>query len=175
MPTIPLSGLMIDVFHNAILQNYPDTVSGYMSESMVQGCMDYAMTDVYGHQPYPDVITKSAALMYAIITFHPFIDGNKRTALLSTFFMLYFNGYFFAITEEAVQFTKQIAERKIQKVEIVAQWLSAHARKNWFGSLMSRFIISRMKERERTVFCITMLRQISVLLEPFERHYRTKK
>lgn len=166
---------MIKVFHNAILQNYPDTLPGYMSESMIQGCMDYAMTDVYGHQPYPDVITKSAALLYAIITFHPFIDGNKRTALLSTFFMLYFNGYFFAITEEAVQFTKQIAERKIQKVEIVAQWLLRHAKKNLIGALISRLLISRMKERERTVFCVTMLRQISDLLEPFERYYRAKK
>jgi len=173
---IALSENMLKILHQAVLRRYPeDTLPGYMSEGMIEGCMDYAMTCVFGYEPFPDVIAKASALLHSIITFHPFMDGNKRTALLATFFFLYFNGYSFTITEEAVQVTRQIAMGKIKEIETVALWLSKNARRNLFTSLTYALFFSRWKEREFTIFCQSMLRQMSFLLEPFERFAKKKK
>lgn len=32
---------------------------------------------------FPDLEAKVAALIHSIIAFHPFVDGNKRTALVA--------------------------------------------------------------------------------------------
>jgi len=168
---IALSENMLKILHTAVLLRYQDnTLPGYMSESMIKGCMDYAMTFVFGYEPYPDVIAKASALLHSIITFHPFIDGNKRTALLATFFFLHFNGYSFTITEEAVQLTRQIAMGKIKKVGTVVRWLSRHTKRSLLATLLNKIFYSRWKERELTIVCITLLSGISDLLRPFERY-----
>jgi death on curing protein len=41
----------------------------------------------------PDVAELAAAYAYGIARNHPFVDGNKRTALVSSFTFLYLNGY----------------------------------------------------------------------------------
>jgi death-on-curing protein len=40
-------------------------------------------TSVAGQDAYPDIHSKAAVLMDSLIRNHPFVDGNKRTALLS--------------------------------------------------------------------------------------------
>lgn len=170
---IALSSAMLKILHLAVFSRYPDdTLPGYMSESMIGGCMDYAMTFVYGYEPYADVIAKGSALLYSIVNFHPFMDGNKRTALLATFFFLHFNGYSFTITEEAVQLTKQIATGKIKKVGTVVRWLSRHTKRSFIATLFNKIFYSRWKERELTIACITILDGISNLLGVFERYKR---
>ena len=42
---------------------------------------------------YPDIFAKSAALMESLIKNHPFIDGNKRTAITSSAIFLQVNGH----------------------------------------------------------------------------------
>ena len=49
--------------------------------------------------------------MYAYINFHPFADGNKRTALMTTAFFCFLNGYELRITDDAPLFTKDVASR----------------------------------------------------------------
>jgi death-on-curing protein len=38
---------------------------------------------VAGQDAYPDIHAKAAALMHSLIRNHPFVDGNKRTAVLA--------------------------------------------------------------------------------------------
>jgi death-on-curing protein len=54
--------------------------------------LDYAVYE-YQKPKYENIIVKSSALMFNIIRGHCFIDGNKRTALLSAATLLLFNGY----------------------------------------------------------------------------------
>ncbi|MQB01340.1 MAG: type II toxin-antitoxin system death-on-curing family toxin [Actinobacteria bacterium] len=48
---------------------------------------------VGGQDAYPTLHVKAAALMHSLIRNHPFVDGNKRTAVIAvgTFYLL--NGY----------------------------------------------------------------------------------
>jgi len=42
---------------------------------------------------YSDLWTKAASLMHSLVQNHPFIDGNKRTALVATGLFVELNGF----------------------------------------------------------------------------------
>ena len=72
---------------------------------------------------YPDLWTKAAALMHSLIRNHPFVDGNKRTALTAAGLFLELNGHRLSATDEAVlEFTRQVATGGIE-LEALARWL----------------------------------------------------
>ncbi|TLD99105.1 type II toxin-antitoxin system death-on-curing family toxin [Helicobacter trogontum] len=43
--------------------------------------LDSALTQIQNDEYYPSFIDKLTHLMFACVKFHPFVDGNKRTAL----------------------------------------------------------------------------------------------
>jgi death on curing protein len=43
--------------------------------------------------PHQDIFEMAAALHYSLVVNHPFVDGNKRAALLSALTFLDLNGY----------------------------------------------------------------------------------
>ena len=47
---------------------------------------------MFGTQAYPDLFEQAAALLHAIATNHPLVDGNKRTAWLAAATFLGVNG-----------------------------------------------------------------------------------
>lgn len=49
-------------------------------------------TTLFGDDAYPDVWTKSAALLQSIVKNHPLVDGNKRLGWLATAVFLELNG-----------------------------------------------------------------------------------
>ena len=48
-----------------------------------------------GKDLYTTVFDKTAALIHSLIMNHPFVDGNKRTAMVSGARTLFINGYLF--------------------------------------------------------------------------------
>jgi len=49
-------------------------------------------TTVFGVQRFPTIFDKAAAYCFFIITMHPFLDGNKRTALVAAITFLLDHG-----------------------------------------------------------------------------------
>jgi hypothetical protein len=76
--------------------------------------------------------------METIIDFHPFADGNKRVALLATFFFLYWNGYDFVIPENAADFSIEIAEGK-HKLNTILLWMMKNSRRTFSSILRNEF------------------------------------
>jgi len=75
------------------------------------------------------VFELAAACAYGIARNHPFIDGNKRTALVCCFTFLELNGWEVDATEaEAVVTFLAIAEGKLSEGEL-ADWLKHHSAK----------------------------------------------
>lgn len=67
---------------------------------------------------------KAAAYLFHICQNHPFIDGNKRVALVSALLFLTMNGYPFDYKENHLeQMTRNVAEGKMKK-GAVATFLS---------------------------------------------------
>lgn len=93
--------------------------------------LDAALFRVENHAFYGGVtsIFEIAALYgIAISRGHVFIDGNKRTALVSMMIFLDLNGYeVFAATNDLVDVMVQVAEKRMDRMEL-ARWLKSHAR-----------------------------------------------
>lgn len=76
---------------------------------------------------YPDLWTKAASLMHSLVQNHPFIDGNKRTALVATGLMLELNGFgLTASNDETLQFARQVTSGEMT-LEDMATWLRTHS------------------------------------------------
>ena len=74
---------------------------GTISDGMIDGCAELPFTEIYNYAPYPEVTDKAGCLLFSLIRFHPYIDGCKRTALLSTMLFLFYNGTVFEIPEDS--------------------------------------------------------------------------
>ena len=62
---------------------------------------------------YPGIFMKASVLMHSFAgPFHPFIEGNKRTALLLTDLFLTINGYSFTFPIDVVDYLGFIGEVK---------------------------------------------------------------
>lgn len=82
-----------------------------------------------GDDLYPDLFAKAAALFESLIRNHPFIDGNKRTAVAATGLLLRRNGFaLVASQEDFYAFTMAMATGETGQ-PAARTWLMAHARK----------------------------------------------
>lgn len=76
---------------------------------------------VYGDPP-PDISGLAASLAYGIAKNHPFIDGNKRTALVVSRTFLLINGYDINASQEEKYLTfLKLAEGNLAEEEL-AGW-----------------------------------------------------
>lgn len=118
----------------SLYQQSEDPITLGFSEGMLQVCAEKPFTGIYAFIPFPHRLHKAAVLMDSIIHFHPFADGNKRIALVSTYFFLFWNGYDFIIPEDADEFTLLIADNKKDLNDILL-WIYKHSIMS-FGSIL---------------------------------------
>ena len=87
-----------------------------------------AAQQTFGGQPlHATKWDQAAALMRNLIQNHPFIDGNKRTAVSAAGIFLKMNGpALMAEQQELVAFTLRAAQKEIS-LEDIAAWFQAHA------------------------------------------------
>ena len=79
-----------------------------------------------GQDLYPDLFLKAAALVQSLSSNHPFVDGNKRTALTTLEYFLHLNGIDLKASQrEKVEFTLW-AENEKPKLELIAGWIKKH-------------------------------------------------
>jgi death-on-curing protein len=82
-----------------------------------------------GADLYPDLFATAAAPFESLIRNHPFVDGNKRTAISAAGLLLRRNGFAFAASpEELYVFTMAMATGEAGQDE-ARVWLAAHARR----------------------------------------------
>lgn len=88
----------------------------------------------YCHDPHPDVFLKAASIFEGVTCWQPFVDGNKRTAIVITRVYLAEHGYSFFIPLSAVRFTVRIAISKPttqdeidKRLNRIARWLRRHS------------------------------------------------
>ncbi len=82
--------------------------------------------NVFGEELYPAITDKVAAMIRAIIADHPFIDGNKRTAMLAGLTLLQLNGNSFRVDMGEIEdFAVKIATKHID-VPKISKWLKLH-------------------------------------------------
>lgn len=87
----------------------PPNLFGRVNGSEGEAALDSALN--VARQPYyPRLHDKAGVLLRSLIKNHPFIDGNKRIALVTTFDFLLMNGHvLFATNKEMVRFALELA------------------------------------------------------------------
>ena len=81
---------------------------------------------VYGRELYIGIYAKAAVYIRSIIFNHPFIDGNKRSAMMSADVFLQLNGYQISVPKGGVEEFALTIIRDRYGIEEIATWLKAH-------------------------------------------------
>jgi len=100
-------------------------VYGTTNPGGVESALARPFTAFGGVELFPDLVSKVAALIQSLIAFHPFADGNKRTALVAADVCLRLNGHRLVPSDEVEAFFWGVARGK-KEISEIAEWLSAH-------------------------------------------------
>ncbi|MCF6159610.1 MAG: type II toxin-antitoxin system death-on-curing family toxin [wastewater metagenome] len=102
---------------------------GIRDLTLLQSSLARPMATFDKNDLYPDIFSKVATLMHSIIKSHPFVDGNKRTAITTASIFLLRNGdYLRASNKELEKFTFKVTAKNIELHEI-AKWFKRYSTK----------------------------------------------
>lgn len=103
--------------------------SGIRDIGMLKSAIGRPFATFGGEDLYPDIFMKCGALIQSIVKNHPFIDGNKRTAFVSTIVLLKLNNYLLTIPQKgAVEFMLQVANEDLS-VDEISSWLKKYSKR----------------------------------------------
>lgn len=92
--------------HEVVVENGPDTEPGVANRGDVSYAVDHVRRGHFGQGP--ETIHETAVeLMRLLVANHPFVDGNKRTALAATVALYALNGYDLNYDNQIKTFLKQ--------------------------------------------------------------------
>jgi death-on-curing protein len=82
---------------------------------LLESAVARPQASAFGEDAYPDLVSKAAAMLHSLVLNHPFVDGNKRTAVLATLVFLDLNGYVIRWDQhEALDFILRLIQHQIE-------------------------------------------------------------
>lgn len=116
------------LIHKAIIERAGSKAS-VRDFALLHSAIERPKATYVGQDLYPTAFLKAAALLQSLCRNHPFTDGNKRTAWISTKRFLAINDYHLrAKRKEAVEFMVYVDNSK-PPVHEISLWLKNHSRK----------------------------------------------
>jgi death on curing protein len=93
-----------------------------------QGLLDSALARPLNLEAYgePDFANLAASYAIGLAKNHPFVDGNKRAAFLSTGLFLYLNGYRLSVSQADATLTMLAVAAGEMDEAALAEWLRRH-------------------------------------------------
>jgi len=82
-----------------------------------------------GHDLHPTVVDKAAALGFALVANHPFVDGNKRVGHAAMEVFLALNGFEIDATVDEQERLMLDAASGLTDRAALAEWLNSHVMK----------------------------------------------
>ncbi len=111
--------------HHLVIQETGGSL-GILNPDQLEATLARPFAAFGGQEMFVGLWSKVAALAHGIVSAHPFLDGNKRTAFVVAEVCLKLNGFRLTPSEEAAEFFWSIA-RGEQDVVAIAKWLEAHS------------------------------------------------
>lgn len=163
----PLTDESIEFLHERVLEADPNAEDGYSSRGLAGASMERATEDFFNETQYEGIYEKTAALVQGIINFHPFTDGNKRTALLASTFFLFFHGYKFNIIREDILRTfVGIAKEEISDIEEISEWVEKNTSRLGFPT---RFLMFAIRFNFEEIDLVSILGGTGIVTRILER------
>jgi len=112
------------------IHDYILAESGGLPNIQDRGLLESAVnkphTHLFGVERYKNPFTKAAALLEAIALYHPFNDGNKRTAMAAAVLFLRFHDINIDFTNQEYEtFMVRVVEKKLS-IKVITDWLRQH-------------------------------------------------
>ena len=121
-----LSITQVLAIHDQMIKRFGG-LNGIRDIGLIESALFRPQSTFDGKDLYPSIFDKAAALLHSLLKNHPFVDGNKRTALTSTGIFLNLNRYTLVNSyNEELSFTLKAAHNELTVVDI-ALWLKEHA------------------------------------------------
>jgi death-on-curing protein len=104
--------------HDSLVDKFGG-LKGIRDRSLLESSVANPMTCVFGQEMYPTIFDKASCYLFSISRNHPFLDGNKRTASMSSIIFLRTNGKIVNYQEnEFLEFVVLVAEGKQSREQI---------------------------------------------------------
>lgn len=112
--------------HEDIVSEYPDTSSGVQNRGAIEFALAYVSEGSFGSVP-ETVHGKAFHLLRLLVANHPFVDGNKRTALNTTTVFYLLNGHQFEYDDEIRELLAEFGtDETAVDADDVIEYLRAH-------------------------------------------------
>lgn len=80
-----------------------------------------------GQEMYVGIFSKAAVLAEAIVNYHVFVDGNKRTGFMAMARFLHMNGYTLETEQTEVEQTMVAIARKEIPIDKLSSWIEKNS------------------------------------------------
>ncbi len=115
----------VEKIHNILIEKFGGA-KGIRDAGALESAIKRPYQTFDGKDLYPNPVAKAAAIFESIISNHPFVDGNKRTAYVLMRLILLENG-FDIITNQDEKFDFVIkAARGELKFDQISKWIKDH-------------------------------------------------
>lgn len=112
--------------HSSLIKQ-AGTIASVRDFALLHSAIERPSATFSGKDLYPSIFLKGAALLQSLCLNHPFTDGNKRTAWVSTKLLLFKNGFeLIAEKKEAADFMVFVDNSK-PDIKFIATWLKSHS------------------------------------------------
>ncbi len=129
--TCYLSITQVLAIHDQMIKRFGGS-AGVRDLGLIKSAIARPQATFDGVDLYQTLFDKAAALLQSLLKNHPFIDGNKRTALSSAGIFLASNGYkLMNRHKQEVTFTLAVANDKLTLQDI----------SNWFKKYSTKILI----------------------------------
>jgi death-on-curing protein len=99
-------------------------ISGIRDRGGLESAVAQPQMTFDGHDLYPSISEKAAALGHGLIQKHPFLDGNKRIGQAAVEVFLILNGYEIeSLVDEQEQIIIAVASGRMSRSEL-GEWLA---------------------------------------------------
>ena len=113
--------------HETIVAEYPKTESGVRTRGAIEFTIEYVESGRFDDVPNT-IHGKAFHLLRLLVANHPFVDGNKRTALNAVVVFYFLNGYRLSYDDEIRDILKRIASDEADiESQVVLEYFRSHA------------------------------------------------
>lgn len=122
-----LSIIHVLVIHDQMIKQFGGS-QGIRDLELVESAIGRPQATFDGNDLYKTIFEKGAALLQSLLKNHPFVDGNKRTALTAAGIFLELNKYkLINDHDNEVNFALRVDNEHLT-IEQIAEWLKNHSK-----------------------------------------------
>jgi death on curing protein len=119
---------VVENIHDILIEKFGG-LKGIRDRGILESALNRPYQTFDGNDLYPTPLDKAAAIFESIISNHPFVDGNKRTAYVLMRLLLLEHKIDFTVTEETkYNFVISAAKGEL-KFEQIRDWIKANSTK----------------------------------------------